>query len=831
MNFTKYSMRSANFEVLQVDSAGDLHAYNAGPVRTYLGVVPGRPDAFAGAYLMPDGTTKHMIVFGDGTAWKGSGTTALSSGWGAGWNPSNFSAQTPGAGGVGSNLYAAEVGVDMPSREYTYYGQDPQKMVQAVEHTVLNANLPYIRDLAILHRVGRILIRTSGENDPFYPVGGTNQNSGGTVTDQWNNVLPPSQSDFIVILKQNISVGGSASTWKGTSFTVQLIGGANADFSSPWRHEAGHSWGMGHWEGGGYPEGPSPDGGNGLSRFSSAEAAKMLFRREDRLPYIDNLGPCTHPVPPRAMADIVYQGGNAAPATLDVLANDSDINGQSISLLSFDATSMRGGSISRSVGTGPGGRDRLVYTPPGRLTNFDYFRYRIKDSAGYEGTGVVLVSWNNTQLFQHNSYGGWNSILNVGNYTSADLIAAGAVIDDASSVRVGPNRKITLFTGDNFTGAVVVKTADDSALGDDGIGDAVKSARVETTLPALFDSPGYSGHWEAVFPPGRYTKADMFKQGAVGDESRAASIQVPVGYRVILFRKDGFKGEWMEKTSSAEDLTGEGIFGKVNSVIVERVPSFHGNSGYGGWAVGLAEGRYTMSQLQAAGVPNDQLSSLRVPAGYRVTLYPHAYTSGTPVVKTGDDSDLANDGIDNAVSSLVIEKTPAFFGNAAYGGWEKGLDEGHYTQSDLTALGIPNDQLSSLLVPFGYQVTLYPHELTSGTPVVKTSDDADLSDDGIDNAVSSLVIVRGPVVFTNTNHDLAAPWAVLPVGSYTKAQLNALGIPDNQISSLMVQPGFRVTLYKDDNFGGTSVIKTADDPDLTDDGMQNVASSVVVEAL
>ncbi|MHA7059487.1 glycoside hydrolase family 64 protein, partial [Aquimarina sp. M1] len=59
---------------------------------------------------------------------------------------------------------------------------------------------------------------------------------------------------------------------------------------------------------------------------------------------------------------------------------------------------------------------------------------------------------------------------------------------------------------------------------------------------------------------------------------------------------------------------------------------------FSGTAVGLSEGSYTMTQLAALGIPNDNVSSLRVQPGYKATLYWDDNFSGASLVKTSDDS-------------------------------------------------------------------------------------------------------------------------------------------------------------------------------------------------
>jgi len=84
-------------------------------------------------------------------------------------------------------------------------------------------------------------------------------------------------------------------------------------------------------------------------------------------------------------------------------------------------------------------------------------------------------------LYQNTTYGGWKAQFVCGDYTAADIAAAGGINDDASSIKVPSGYKVTLYTGDNFTGTAIVKTADDSSLIDDGINDQVSSLKVTTT--------------------------------------------------------------------------------------------------------------------------------------------------------------------------------------------------------------------------------------------------------------------------------------------------------------------------------------------------------------
>ena len=95
-----------------------------------------------------------------------------------------------------------------------------------------------------------------------------------------------------------------------------------------------------------------------------------------------------------------------------------------------------------------------------------------------------------------------------------------------------------------------------------------------------------------------------------------------------------------------------------------------------------------------------------------------------------------------------------------------------------------------------------------------------------------------PAVATNSNGAVVVykdcsygGYAIgLDEGTYTRAQLIAKGISDDDISSLKIRFGFKVTLYKDDNQTGTSLVITADRDCLVSDGFNDVTTSIVIKA-
>lgn len=76
---------------------------------------------------------------------------------------------------------------------------------------------------------------------------------------------------------------------------------------------------------------------------------------------------------------------------------------------------------------------------------------------------------------------------------------------------------------------------------------------------------------------------------------------------------------------------------------------------YGGYAVGLNTGSYTLSQLKALGILDDDISSIKVTAGYKVTLYQNDNFSGSTLILTADDNCLVDNSWNDITTSLKVE--------------------------------------------------------------------------------------------------------------------------------------------------------------------------------
>lgn len=390
VNFAYHPIRSSNFGVLVQQADGSYITHTADVARTYLGTVTDHPEAVAIGLLRADNTLLARISFDDGITWTTTGGNASAGG-------STFIPAWPTSvaqnGGAGSIVYGAEVGIDCTSNYFAICGSNVDTAIEKCEFSVMSANMVYLRDAAILHKIGKIIVRADAAQDPYLPDGGDTGLLLPRIKTIWNTSTPMGSTHDLALVVHSAANGGLAYVGViGTSSRYSANDSdGNGDFSVVWRHEAGHNWGSSHYEGGGNPEGSTIMSNNSLSRFSSSELQKIIAHRNTKSAVLDNLGSYTFPLPPRANQDTASFLRNS-PVVVDVMANDSDSNGQSISLRSFDSASDLGGTLTRSAGTGPGGRDQILYTPPPALASgTDWFRYRIQDSSGMQALGYAML--------------------------------------------------------------------------------------------------------------------------------------------------------------------------------------------------------------------------------------------------------------------------------------------------------------------------------------------------------------------------------------------------------------------------------------------------------
>lgn len=391
--------------------------------------------------------------------------------------------------------------------------------------------------------------------------------------------------------------------------------------------------------------------------------------------------------------------------------------------------------------------------------------------------------------------------------------------------------------------------------------------------------------------PGLYDTNTLRKAG-VADDS-IASIVVPEGFSTTLYADDEFKGrsgtlyapsscldrDRFDNVVSALSVQQRGQEQAALNRIAKLFPqrdnttgaTFYSFCDYRGVEVELPPGEYRLSDLQDAGISNNDISSLKVPRGFTATLYTNDFFRGKSIVMSENDSCLRDNGIDEQISSVIVRLADRAAADAAsssqssntnevptevvaysecgYFGLEATLPPGEYRVEDLQKLGMPNNAISSIKVPPGYAVAIYENDFYRGAGKVLEASDKCLIGDQLNDKISSIVVeapvtdnlqnVPASTIQSNSSSSSAAAAvytecgyegrrANLNVGVYDAEDLAKLGIRDNTISSVKVNPDFRVDLFFYDFQRGKNGYLTKDDNCLSNDGFDNEISSIKV---
>jgi hypothetical protein len=102
------------------------------------------------------------------------------------------------------------------------------------------------------------------------------------------------------------------------------------------------------------------------------------------------------------------------------------------------------------------------------------------------------------------------------------------------------------------------------------------------------------------------------------------------------------------------------------SAPVTNVATVYQHCTYGGYAIGLPVGVYSLADLQSRGITNNDLSSLKVTSGYKVTMFDTDYFLGASLSKTGDDDCLVNESFNDKTTSLKVEAVSGDWTNFQY---------------------------------------------------------------------------------------------------------------------------------------------------------------------
>lgn len=176
-----------------------------------------------------------------------------------------------------------------------------------------------------------------------------------------------------------------------------------------------------------------------------------------------------------------------------------------------------------------------------------------------------------------------------------------------------------------------------------------------------------------------------------------------------------------------------------------------------------------------------------------------------------------------AVAAEAAQASGAIvYEHSNYGGKSALLPVGHYTLAQMRARGMDNDKISSIKVGAGMRVVAYQHEGFEGVARMYTGSIAQLAD--FNDQITSIVVEPLRVMLFQHQNFGGGSQAFGP-GRYDVGQLT---VGNDSASSVLVPPGYKVTLFSNAKFQGTKKVITGDASYVGND-FNDIVSSLIVE--
>ncbi len=290
------------------------------------------------------------------------------------------------------------------------------------------------------------------------------------------------------------------------------------------------------------------------------------------------------------------------------------------------------------------------------------------DQPGY-GQGDYVT------FYENSNSRGFSQSLRIGRYTGSQL---GNLRYNISSFVINGSLRVKAYlNSDNLTGYSVVFDESKSYLPDNQ-NDKIGSLIIEynPNSPGNGGGNNNTGNYATFYEDCNYQgNALRLMPGYYSGEKlgilkyNIASAQIPSNLRVKVFiNNDNLYGQSSTLTNNNTCLD-YNLKDRIGSLVVEERGGYGGGGGgnnpgnetviiysdenYKGQSAVLLPGTYnTMSQ--ASGFPDNSLSSLKVPPGYRVVLYEFANLQGKSYTITNDKTGFSISGWNDKTSSIVV---------------------------------------------------------------------------------------------------------------------------------------------------------------------------------
>ena len=334
------------------------------------------------------------------------------------------------------------------------------------------------------------------------------------------------------------------------------------------------------------------------------------------------------------------------------------------------------------------------------------------------------------------------------------------------------------------------------------VGDTTTNDNVAT----FYENSNYSG-WSVSLPEGTYDYSDIIAKGIKNDA--ISSLKVSSGYKVTLYDNEGFKGKSKEFTSDAS-YVGDEMNDKTSSIKIEKINNQTSTTtSYN--TVKLPNGKYSIKS-----VANEKYVATENGGSDPIVANRDSYGGSweTFYLINNDDGtvSLKADANNKYVCAVLDEENQLVPRSESVGTWEKfqiykisdteyGLksaENGKYVKADLDNGG----------------------KLIAGSNSIAGAWEA-FNIEKLGDETSS----AKATFYENSNY---SGWSVaLSEGRYDYGTMISKGIKNDQISSVKVADGYKVTLYNDERFAGSKKTLFTDASGLGD--FNDKTSAIVIE--
>ena len=440
--------------------------------------------------------------------------------------------------------------------------------------------------------------------------------------------------------------------------------------------------------------------------------------------------------------------------------------------------------------------------------------------------------------------GGWE----IAHNEPVEVRVMGANGDQVSSLIIGAGCTVEVFRHPDFRGARLTYVGPQGVdLSGSTLDNQISSykfyctpASARADEPLVFRERGLRkvDGWEIT----HNEPVEVRSMGVDGDQ--VSSLFIDAGYTVEVFRHPDFRGTQQTYVGPQYvDLSGSTLDNQISSYKFYRTPVSaraderlvlreRGLSKPAGWQIG----HNAPVEVRSMGGNGDQVSSLRVGAGYTVEVFRHPDFRGARLTYAGPQQvDLTGSTLDNQISSyklyhstwpaderLVLRER----GLSETGGWEIG----HNAPVEVRAMGVDGDKVSSLRIGAGYSVEVFRHPDFRGTRRAYVGPQrADLSGTTLDNQISSYKVYRTAaagaeaLVLRERGLNEAGGWQI---GHQAPVAVRVMGVDGDKVSSLRIGADYTVEVFRHPDFQGTQQTYVGPQQvDLTGNTLDNQISS------